>query len=224
MPALSSLRSNHPGDTVSDRSRSGDLAVFVERPTDIKRLIDFMVGASPAAAAIDPGRIGFFGFSRGGYTGLVLVGANPDWTSAAAFCQQSPAHICEQIRRKELPAQPLVHDPRIKVAVITDPLAIFFTADSLATVNVPVQLWASERGGDGVTPESVAAVDKNLRAKHEYRTVTNAGHFVFVVCPPALAKGQPEVCADAPSLDRLAFHKQFNSETLGFFREHLVSP
>jgi predicted dienelactone hydrolase len=55
-------------------SRSGDLSVFIERPNDIKRLIDFMIGASPAASNIDPGRSGFFGFSRGGYTGLVLVG------------------------------------------------------------------------------------------------------------------------------------------------------
>ena len=68
---------SHPGDTVSDMSRSGDLSVMIDRPTDIKRLIDFMVGVSPAASKIDPERIGFFGFSRGGYTGLVLVGANP---------------------------------------------------------------------------------------------------------------------------------------------------
>ena len=77
---------NHPGDTVFDTSRSGDLSVMVERPTDIKRLIDFMLGSSPAASKIDAGRIGFFGFSRGGYTGLALIGGNPDWTSDADFC------------------------------------------------------------------------------------------------------------------------------------------
>ena len=30
---------SHPGDTVSDMSRSGDLSVMIERPTDIKRLM-----------------------------------------------------------------------------------------------------------------------------------------------------------------------------------------
>ena len=30
---------NHPGDTYLEMSRSGDLSAFVERPTDIKRLI-----------------------------------------------------------------------------------------------------------------------------------------------------------------------------------------
>jgi hypothetical protein len=32
-------------------SRSDDLSVFVERPTDIKRLIDFIIATSPATKA-----------------------------------------------------------------------------------------------------------------------------------------------------------------------------
>lgn len=56
---------NHPGDTTSDVSRHGELSVMVERPTDIKRLTDFMLGASPAASNIDPERIGFFGVASG---------------------------------------------------------------------------------------------------------------------------------------------------------------
>src|SRR6516225_237291 len=48
---------NHPGDTASDTSRSDDLSVFTERPNDIKRFIDFMIGTSSAAANIDPDRI-----------------------------------------------------------------------------------------------------------------------------------------------------------------------
>jgi predicted dienelactone hydrolase len=213
---------NHPGDTSSDTSRSDDLSVFIERPSDIKRLIDFMIGASPAAANIDPGRIGFFGFSRGGYTGLVLVGANPDWALATAACEQSSSHICEQIHRKEFPAQPLTHDPRIKAAVLADPLALVFTADSLQGIKEPIQLWASERGGDGVTPDMVAAVDTGLPIKHEYHLVPNSGHFAFLApCPPALTKARPELCTDAPDFDRGAFHQQFDAEVIAYFRAQL---
>jgi predicted dienelactone hydrolase len=114
-----------------------------------------MINASPAASNIDPDRIGFFGFSRGGYTGLVLVGAKPDWAMASALCEQSSSRICEQIRAKEYPEQPLAHDLRIKAAVIADPLALMFTVDSLQGIKVPIQLWASERGGDGVTPTTL---------------------------------------------------------------------
>jgi predicted dienelactone hydrolase len=45
---------NHPGDTYFDMSRSDDLSAYVERPADIKRLIDFMLTASAAAPNIDP--------------------------------------------------------------------------------------------------------------------------------------------------------------------------
>jgi predicted dienelactone hydrolase len=98
---------NHSGDTASDMSRSGDLSVFIERPTDIKRLIDFMIDAWPAASRIDRSRIGFFGFSRGGYTGLVLVGANPDWTRAADLCEH-PRVISRPDPRKGIP-RPAAH-------------------------------------------------------------------------------------------------------------------
>jgi predicted dienelactone hydrolase len=213
---------NHPGDTTSDRGRSDNLSAFVERPADIKRLVSEMLGASPTAPKVDPERIGFFGFSRGGYTGLVLIGANPDWSGASEFCQQSSLSACEPIRKKEFPAQPLAHDPRIRAAVVADPLGgFFFTAQSLAAVNVPVQLWASERGGDGVTLESVAAVNRNLPAKHEYHVVPNSMHFAFMICPPALAKAEPEICADAPGFDRVAFHKEFNADVLAFFQAEL---
>jgi predicted dienelactone hydrolase len=221
---------NHPGDNSGDASRVADLSVFVERPTDIRRLIDFMLRASPAAPKINPERIGFFGFSAGGYTGLVLAGANPDW--AGPLCRRNRsaagASACEQILRKEFQVQPLANDPRIKAAVIADP-ANYFSSDSFAAVRIPVQLWASERTGRGLqqvdprlTPESVAAVDRNLPAKHEYHVVPNAGHFAFLSpCPPTLAKDNPtlaEICTDAPGFDRLAFHKQFNADVLGFFR------
>jgi predicted dienelactone hydrolase len=72
----------------------------------------------------------------------VLVGAKPDWATAAALCVQSSSRICGQIRAKEYPEQPLTHDRRIKASVIVDPLALWFTADSLQGIKLPIQLWA----------------------------------------------------------------------------------
>jgi predicted dienelactone hydrolase len=215
---------NHPGNTASDNSRVLDLSEFIERPTDIKRLIDFMLGASPAAAKIDPQRIGLFGFSRGGYTGLVVVGTDVDWDSVIRRCEGATAHICNQVRNKEYPAR-LTHDPRVKAAVIANPLAIYFTAASFASVKLPVQLWNTEHGGDGVEPHDVAAVDKWLPAPHEYHFVPNAGHFVFLApCPADVAARRPELCVDPPGFDRVAFHKQFNADVLAFFRAQLAAP
>lgn len=211
---------NHPGDTARDLSQAQDVALMVRRPTDIHRLIDHLVGPSPLAEHIDSERIGFFGFSRGGYTGLVLLGATPDW--AAGDCNRL-SRWCAQRRAGTGPDTPLTRDPRIKAAVIADPLAMFFTADSLAAIRVPVLLWSSERGGDGVTPRDIATLDARLPAGHEHRVVANAGHFAFLApCPPPVAQARPELCTDAPGFDRNAFHRRLNAETVAFLKTRLA--
>jgi predicted dienelactone hydrolase len=212
---------DHPGDTGSDLSRTDDVSIYIQRPNDIKRLIDFMLGAAAFASSIDRGRIGLFGFSRGGYTGLAVIGANPDWASVTDFCRQSNTRVCAQVRARQFP-ESVTHDPRIKAAVIADPLNVMFTANSFGAVRIPVQLWASELGGDGVLPHSVDIVDKSLPTKHEYHVVANAGHFAFLApCPAALVVELPYICADAGDFSRAAFHVKFNADVLAFFQAQL---
>jgi predicted dienelactone hydrolase len=139
---------NHPGDNGNDLSRRDDLSEFASRPVDMIRLLDFMLHDWKDKAIIDPDRIGFFGFSKGGYTGFVLMGVTPDFGRMAAFCQEK-AGACEQLHNGEaLPNPP--HDPRLKAAVIVDPANGVFTRDNLAAIKIPLQYWRSERGGPGV--------------------------------------------------------------------------
>ena len=213
---------NHPGDTLLDPGRSAESSVFVSRPTDIRRLIDFLLAGSPAASAIDRDRIGFFGFSRGGYTGLLVAGATFDWAVAVENCQGVSRPVCDQIRRKEFPAPAPMHDQRIKAAVIADPPTLVFSKGSYADVKIPLQLWASERGGDGVFPQYVAELHKELTAPHDYRVVPNSGHFAFLApCPPEMAAAAPEICVDPAGFDRVAFHRELNAAVLAFFAKHL---
>src|SRR5256885_12440400 len=68
---------NHTQDSVlsyNDKSAS-DISPFLVRPIDIKRVMDWLMIHPQAGLDIDRNRIGFFGFSSGGYTGLVLAGA-----------------------------------------------------------------------------------------------------------------------------------------------------
>jgi predicted dienelactone hydrolase len=213
---------NHPGDTAADKSRIGELSIYIERPLHIRRVIDYMTGASPLSTAINPSRIGFYGFSRGGYTGLVAIGAKPDFTLALPRCEGRTDKMCDQIRAGVFPKEPLMHDRRIKAAAIADPLSIFFTADSFAGVTIPVQLWASETGGDGVEPKTIAVVDAALKAPHTFTKVERAQHFSFLaVCPATIADQQPVICKDSPGFDRAQFHKQLNEALVAFFRANL---
>jgi pimeloyl-ACP methyl ester carboxylesterase len=204
---------------------------FIEVPADAEGpALDGAIW-SPCAARSSSAQLGLLSMRDGSGFSVSLAAATPglSWSAPAPigppltiFHRQSSSHWCEQISRNEFPAQPLAQDRRIKAAVIADPLAVFFTGDSFAKVEVPVQLWASEHGGDGVTRECVAAVNGNLPANHEYHLVPNSGHFAFLIpCPPALARAIPEICSDAPGFDRSVFHDQFNADVLAFFRAQL---
>lgn len=211
---------SHPGDNAQDSSHSNDLSAFVERPADIKRLIDYLLDSWNYAAAVDPYRIGLFGFSRGGYAGLVLAGADPRFSRDDGMCVCQTSTICEDVRQGKV--GPLVHDRRVKALVIADPLSVFFTKTSFDEVRVPIQLWRSEHGGDRVTPESVAAVADQLPVKVDFHTVPNAQHFSFLPpCPDDLAASAHEICTEPSNFDREAFHKEFNAQVLEFFRQAL---
>lgn len=213
---------NHPGDNFQDLSREGDLSAFATRPVDMRRLVDYMLGHWPGHAKIDPERVGFFGFSRGGYTGLVAIGAVPDFTLRKDLCPPA-SHLpaCEEIRRGELPPPP-APDPRIKAAVIVDPLSVF-DAKGLRKVTVPVQLWASAYGGDGVAPQSVAAVRRDLPTPPEWHVAAKAAHFAFLApCSAAMSSEMPDICRDGPGFDRVAFHAEFDADVVSFFERHLI--
>ncbi|MDN7426981.1 prolyl oligopeptidase family serine peptidase [Burkholderia sp. AU45388] len=213
---------NHPGDTALDMSRADDIHEFVERPVDIKRLVDYMLARSADAARIDPTRIGFFGFSRGGYTGLVLAGGNPDYVHAPVACTDPTWLICRQIRDRDLVLPTPARDPRIKAYVLADPLDEFPAADTVKNVRAPIQLWASEEGGDGVEPATVPALAGLLPRRPEFHVVRNAAHFAFVApCSDALKRMSPRVCVDANGFDRVAFHQTFDAQALAFFNANL---
>lgn len=212
---------SHPGDNAMDKTRTNDFSVFVERPADIKRLIDFMLGSWPAANRINASDIGIFGFSRGGYTALVAVGANPHFGKSLRLCEGVDTPLCDQVHKGELPE--LVHDPRIKAAVIADPVSIFFTKDSFSNVKMPVQLWRSELGGGGVTPESVANIVREMPTKPDVHFVPHSQHFSFMApCSVEFMQSAREICADRPDFDRISFHKEFNPDVVVFFRKYLT--
>lgn len=206
---------NHGDSAMSPRN--GDLSVLIERPNDIKRLVDFMLGPWTDASRLDAEHVGFFGFSRGGYTGLVIAGANP----VGELCGNKDNPLCKQANKGELLT--LTHDPRIKAAVIADPLSNFFTEKSFSNVKIPIQLWRSEQGGDGVTPESVAAIASALPATAEFHTVPASQHFDFLPpCPPEMVKRAPEICLDPNGFDRAAFHEELDAKVIAFFKKNFL--
>jgi predicted dienelactone hydrolase len=215
----------HRGDNYADDSRS----VFImDRPRQISRVIDHMLSAWEGSAAIDPARIGMFGFSAGGFTTLASIGGIPDFSKVGPMCRDNPGDFACQLIAKsgQVTAPPdagSVQDRRIKAAVVAAPaLGFTFAPDGLKNVKVPVQLWRAENDTILPHPRYVEPVRLALPELPEYHVVPKAGHFDFLVpCSSALAAIAPPICTSAPGFDRVAFHKTFDAAVVGFFDKTL---
>lgn len=213
---------SHPGDSFGDDAQRESLSNWASRPADIVRLIDFMLKDWRDRAAVDPDRIGFFGFSKGGYTGLVLAGADPDMQRVAHYCTEANP-FCEQVRRGDVPTK-WSYDARIKAAVLADTAPTTpFTQANLAAIKIPLQIWRSELGGHGADPGGTARVAAALPGAPDIH-VLPAGHYAFLApCSAELAAAVPRICTDTPAdFDRAAFHRTFDAEVVRFFSGHLT--
>ena len=213
----------HTGDTRGDRSRT---LRITERPGQLIPLIDYMTTAWSGHDAVDARRIGAFGFSSGGFTVLGAIGGEPDMSQVPRHCAEHPHFFTCGVQQQLGPAAvpttfaPVVHDPRIRAAVVAAPaLGFTFAPSGLAKVTVPVQLWRAE--WDTVLPQPYyAEVVHGLLPKAEYHVVPGADHFDFMApCSDTLAKAAPSICAK--TLDRAAFHKTFNAAVVRFFEKTL---
>jgi predicted dienelactone hydrolase len=216
---------NHTGDNYADHSRSLDV---MDRPRQVSRVIDHMLSTWEGRAAIDPQRVGMFGFSSGGFTTLALIGGVPDFTKIGPMCRQYPGDFaCQLMARSEspvaAPANIAVTDARIKAAVVAAPaLGFTFSPDGLKNVRVPVQLWRAEHDTLVPHPRYAEAVRLALPEAPDYRVVANAGHYDFLAsCSDALASLAPAICTSPAGFDRTTFHVGFNSEVVKFFGKTL---
>jgi predicted dienelactone hydrolase len=217
----------HTGDNWRDRSHESELD---RRPRAVHVVIDYMLNAWTAHAAIDASRIGMFGFSAGAFTALVSAGGVPDLARIPPYCADHPdTYVCQLVKANQgriAASAPITHwiaDPRIKAAVVAAPAIGFtFTKDGLKNVLIPIQLWRA--GDDHILPSPgyVEPVRDALPVPPEYHVVPGADHFDFLApCSEALAQAAPEICRQRNGFARAAFHDTFNRDAVGFFNQTL---
>lgn len=215
----------HTGDNYRDQSRATDMA---ERPRHLKVLIDHMLSGWAGPEAIDPSRIGAFGFSSGGFTVLAAAGAKPDMTRVADHCRANPGFFdCALMKAHPLtaPRTDWTHDRRIRAVVSAAPaIGWSLTPQALAGVTVPAQLWRAENDEILPAPIYADAVRANLPRPPEWRLAEGATHFVFLApCSDAARRAMGVLCRDPPGFDREAFHVRLNGEVVAFFERTLAA-
>jgi predicted dienelactone hydrolase len=222
---------SHTGDTYRDHTQA--LQIW-RRPQQLHRLIDYMLTDWVGHATIDAGRVGVFGFSAGGFTALVAAGGTADLTLAPSHCLKVPtAFECSllgsvttaDLAHQAPPRSALVHDARIRAAVVAAPaLGFEFGREGLKDVRMPIQLWRAEDDHLLPNPDYAQAVRDALPRPPEYHVVPNADHFDFLApCSAVLVKAAPDICVERPGFDRTAFHGEFDAAVVAFFERTLAA-
>lgn len=216
----------HAGDNYADRSRQGSAALFSERAGQVRAAVDYVVNGWPQRNAVDPSRVGAYGFSAGGFTVLTLAGGKPDMSVIREHCSRTPEFVCKLLTQV---GSPLVHSPdgvgafeadhRIRAAAVAAPGLGFTFAGGLADVRVPVQVWHGDL--DDAVPHATngRVVEQALGVRADARTMAGATHLSFLA-PCGLLKPSA-LCTDPASFDRVAAHKAMNAVVIGFFDTHL---
>jgi len=213
----------HTGDNTRDRTGAADLGARTRQfAVVVEHVVDHW---NPGA--VNPDRIGAFGYSAGGFTVLAAAGGTPDRGRVAAHCAANPDFFdCRLIAAAAAPAAPtvLTRAPRALRALVVAAPALGFTfgPGSLAELTMPVQLWQAEEDAILPMPHYAEPVRSALPRPPEFHRVAGAGHFDFMApCPEGLARVAPAICVSNPGFDRAVFHARLNAEMVRFMTEAL---
>lgn len=235
----------HPKDNFMDASGDGHPEVMVGRPIQVQATISMLLDDPRWKKLIDPARIGVAGFSNGGYTSLLLVGAVPQFTRFISYCQAHPrdpdicGHVKQfvaQLAKNGLTAEQYMasmqkqfhrwgnpDDPRIKAAFAMAPQSLVFDKAGLASIDRPVFLYYGQNDEVLRPVFNALHIAPLIKTLAGIRMIPEAGHYVFLSpCSPQLTKEAPDICIDPPGVDRTAAHRQIDADALAFFRKTLV--
>lgn len=237
----------HPRDNHIDDSGDGHPEVMIGRPIQVKATISQLLRDPQWKALIDPERIGVAGFSNGGYTSLLVVGAVPRFVRFLGYCKAhaDDPNVCghvqalvAQLAKQGMTAEQYLtamqgelgrwgdtYDPRVKAAFVMAPQGLVFDQAGLASIKRPVFLYYGQDDEvlrPGYNALHIAPLIGTLAG---IRMIPKAGHYVFLApCSPQLAREAAEICRDPPGVDRTKVHAQINADALAFFRQTLASP
>jgi predicted dienelactone hydrolase len=220
----------HPGDNWQDLSlwQKSPGAFFTERPRQISRVIDALLGSPEwkdriATDAQGP-RIGAVGHSAGGYTVIALAGGEADLSRIFEHCQSSRTDdpiFCGMGRTSQppqaLPQIPPTVDKRVRAVLAMAPLGVVFSARSLASIQIPTAVYAAEFDRWLVPRFHAEWIAHNVPQAAFYR-ISNAWHFAFMDRPSApISTADGDAAADPPGFDRRELLARLRVDLPAFF-------
>lgn len=228
---------DHHGNTAREPYLAEGFLCWWERSRDLSILLDRLSGRGMFASRLDEGRVFAAGFSLGGHTALSLLGAEVDMQAFRAWAEGRAAgrgprefpDLADRLPR--LLSDSAVfraswerhgasyRDSRARAALLCAPAPTVrgFTGASLAAVGTPVGILVGD--ADREAPPEGACWLRDRLPDCELRLLDGGvGHFVFLCEATATGReAMPELCIDAPGVDRAAVHKETIRRALDLF-------
>jgi predicted dienelactone hydrolase len=227
----------HPGsnaqqiqDLVTGRARDvSEPAEFVDRPLDIKDLLDYLTNLSATNPAyrgqLDLQRVGVIGQSFGGYTALALGGAEINFAQLDKDCQLENQSwnisLLLQCRARGLNrSQYNFSDPRVKAAIAINPIISSILGETnLSKIQIPVMVIAGS--ADTVAPALIEQIQPFtwLTSPNKYLVMMKNGtHFSTIdQSPQSVFRPPTAAIGPEPALAR----RYLNGLSLAFMESYL---
>ncbi len=227
----------HPGsnaqqiqDLVTGRANQlAEPAEFVNRPLDIKDLLDYLTKLSTTNPAyrgqLDLQRVGIIGQSFGGYTALALAGAEINFAQLDKDCKLENEtwnlSLLLQCRARGLERnQYNFSDPRVKAAIAINPIVSSILGETnLSKIQIPVMVIAGS--ADTVAPAFLEQIQPFtwLTSLNKYLVLMiNGTHFSTIEeSPQSLFLPPPQAIGPEPALAR----RYLNGLSVAFMETYL---
>ncbi|NJK66168.1 MAG: alpha/beta fold hydrolase [Microcoleus sp. CSU_2_2] len=227
----------HPGsnaqqiqDLITGRARDvSEPAEFVDRPLDIKDLLDYLTKLSATNPAyrgqLDLQRVGVIGQSFGGYTALALGGAEINFGQLDKDCRLENESwnisLLLQCRARGLNrSQYNFGDPRVKAAIAINPIISSILGETnLSKIQIPVMVIAGS--ADTVAPALLEQIQPFtwLTSANKYLVMMNNGtHFSTIdQSPQSVFRPPTAAIGPEPALAR----RYVNGLSLAFMKSYL---
>lgn len=204
-------------------------AEFVNRPLDVKDLLDYLTSLSRSnpvyRGQFDLQRVGIIGQSFGGYTALALAGAQINFAQLDKDCRLENdtwnISLLLQCRARGLDrSQYNFTDPRIKAAIAINPISSSILGEtSLSKIQIPVMVIAGS--ADTVAPALVEQIQPFtwLTSPNKYLVLMKNGtHFSTIdQSPQSIFRPSPDLIGPEPALAR----RYLNGLSLAFMESYL---
>ncbi|HEY5071233.1 MAG TPA: alpha/beta fold hydrolase [Caulobacteraceae bacterium] len=233
---------DHPGNNGADKMTAAGAILTWDRAGDLAAALAAAKADPAIGPHLDPGRIGVAGFSAGGFTALVAVGAKVDMNRFVAFCRANPTDgVCapqkefaltQEDARRALAAPEMAAEAAhagdhhaivgVRAAFAIAPAIVQgLTPEGLAKISAPVAIILGD-ADPLATPATNGLAAARAIPGAELKVLPGVGHYDFIAdCTPAGVAAVPVCNAKVP---QEATHRAAIAMALEFFGRTLGGP